>query len=122
VRPRNPEPTDTSSTLPVLRTWFPSLKELPVAKDHRTDVVFLEVQGQGGLRLPSPFRYDVQHFTGHRIGEAIDTGNPVLDLENLTYLLGMEILLVILDGVEKNALDLTCTELGVRVGHWYSVP
>jgi hypothetical protein len=53
------------------------------------------------------------------VGEAVDPGDPVLHLEDLPDLLGLEVLLVVLDGAQQNALDLTRSKLGIRLSHCF---
>jgi hypothetical protein len=89
----------------------------PVPQDHGPDVVLFEVQRQGGHRVTPPGGGDLQHLGGHGVGEAVDAGNPVLHLQDLSHLLGVERLLVVVDGAEKDALDLARAELCIGVGH-----
>ena len=53
---------------------------------------------------------DLQHLARHRVRETVDAGDPVLDLEDLADLLGLQLFLVVLDGPEENALDLARPE------------
>jgi hypothetical protein len=63
----------------------------PVAQDHGPDVVLLQVQGQGGHRLAGLGGVDLQHLAGHRLREAVDAGDSVLHLQDLTHLFGAQL-------------------------------
>jgi hypothetical protein len=82
------------------------LEVRPLPENDRADVVFFQVQGQSGLGLPGLGGGDLQHLAGHGLGQTVDPGDPVFHLQDLSYLFGVELLLVVLDLGEENVLDL----------------
>src|SRR5690606_2045264 len=70
---------------------FIALLELEVvAEDNGADVVFLEVECEGGDNLAGFGRSDLEHLSGHGAHESVDASDTVLDLENGAYLFNVE--------------------------------
>ena len=91
----------------------PLMEAGPVPHDDGSDVVLFEVQRQSGDGLSGPGRRDLQHLAGHGLHETVYASDSVLDLENLPYFLGVELLLVVLDLRKEDTLDLAGAQLGV---------
>jgi hypothetical protein len=85
----------------------------PVAHDDRADVVLFQVERQRRDHLPALARGDLEHLARHGPAQAVDAGDPVLDLEHLTDLLGLQHVLVPLDLAEEDVLDLARAKLGI---------
>jgi hypothetical protein len=84
-----------------------------VAEHHGADVVLLEVERQGGDRLARLARMDLEHLPRHRLAEAVDARDAVLDLQDGADFLDVELVEVGgLDLLEENVLDLAGAERG----------
>jgi hypothetical protein len=95
----------------------PNLRALlelePVAEDDGADVVLFEVEGEGGDALARLDRADLEHLAGHCLLEAIDTRDPVLDLEHGADLFDVELVKVgSLDFSEEDVFDLAGAQGG----------
>ena len=73
------------------------------------------------MGLPCLGGCDLQHFAGHGLGKTIDPGDPVLYLQDLPHLFGVELLLVVFDLGKEDVLDFTGSKLGL-VGHFLFGP
>ena len=84
---------------------------LPLAEQHRADVVLLQVQRQAGDAVRQ-----LEHLEGHAVLEAVDAGDAVRDLEHGADLgeLGLARLQP-LDAFPKDVADLVWTNLHVSV-------
>ena len=77
-----------------------------VAEHHRADVVFLEIEGEGGDLLTRLRGGDLEHLAGHRLLEPVDAGDAVLYLEDGPDFLDIELVEVRrLDLAEEYVLD-----------------
>src|SRR5690606_3354422 len=94
---------------------FPQHRPFP--QNDGADVVLLEVQRQRRHRLVRLARRDLEHLAGHGVGQPVDAGDAVLDLEDLTDLFDLQVLLVALDLAEEDVLYLARAELGFSTGH-----
>ena len=83
----------------------------PLAQDDRADVVLFQVQRERRHRLAALAGGDLEHLVGHRLRQPVDARHPVLHLENLADLLGVERLLEAFDFGQEDALDLARPQL-----------
>ena len=74
TRPSKPLPTGTCSSLPVVRTSWPSLMLGVIAENDGADFGFLEVQREADDAVA-----EVEHLVEHGVGEALDLGHAVAD-------------------------------------------
>jgi len=117
---RSPERVHDPSQIPLADRHFeyapgaPHLialvKARPISENDGANVVLFKVQRQSGDRRASIRRTDLQHLARHGVHQTIDTGDPVLDLKDFSHLVGVQILLIVLDRVEENALDFARSE------------
>src|SRR5919204_432457 len=77
------------------------LHVLPLAEQRRTDVVLLEVESEAGYAV-----LELEHLHRQRVLEAVDTGDPVPDLEDAPDLGEVGLDLVLLDPLLQDRGDL----------------
>ena len=68
------------------------LDEGVLAEEHGADVVFFEVEGQ-----PDDVVGELEHLHGHAVAQAVDTSDPVADLEDGADLFDLDLGLIVLD-------------------------
>ena len=84
-----------------------------VAEDDGADVVFFEVQREGGDLVAGLGRRDLEHLAGHRLLQPVDARDSVLHLEDRADFLDVELVEVGgLDLAEQDVLDLAGAERG----------
>ncbi|OPZ77877.1 MAG: hypothetical protein BWY77_01613 [bacterium ADurb.Bin431] len=76
---------------------IPLLDEIVVAEKHAADIVLFKVQGHA---IDAVGKLDQLH--GHDILKPIDAGDAVANLQNLTHLLDVDLLLELFDLLFKN--------------------
>ena len=62
-----------------------------IAEDHRANVVFLEIERQGGHDLAGFGGRDLQHLAGHRFFESVDSRNAVTHFEDSADFLDLQL-------------------------------
>ena len=85
-----------------------------VAENDGADVVLFEIQRERGDLLAGLGRGDLEHLAGHRLLEAVDAGDAVLDFEDGANLFDVELVEVSgFDLAKEDVLDLAGAECGV---------
>ena len=82
------------------------LDEGVLAEEHGADVVFFEVEGQ-----PDDVVRELEHLHGHAVAQAVDTSDPVADLEDGADLFDLDLGLVALDLGLQDGGDLFGSQL-----------
>ncbi len=90
---------------------IPFLEHQIVAEHDGADVVLFEVGGQRDDGLAGLARFDLEHLVVHRGAETPNASHTIADLEDLTDLLRVELVLVALDLSYQRLLDLAGAEL-----------
>jgi hypothetical protein len=112
IRPSRASPTGISSRRPVRLTVSPSTTLLPVAEQHRADVVGLEVERQADDVVGQ-----LEHLEGHRVLEAVHARDAVGDRQHGADLGERRAARVEpLDAALEDAGDLVRVDLHVRLG------
>ncbi len=82
-----------------------------VAQHDRADVVFFEIESEGGDFLAGFGGGHLEHLTGHRLLKSVDASDSVLDLEDGADVLDIELVEVRrLDLAEEYVLDFAGTK------------
>ena len=71
-----------------------------IAENDHADIVFFEVE-----RQPVDIVAEIEHLTGHAVGKAIHAGDSVANLDDVSYLLDIELTLEILYFIEEDGAD-----------------